>query len=62
MEGGTATSVLTQVVTDVLSVAGSCITFMNNNPIMWVGVGFGFVGAGIGLVKKASKVGGRKRG
>ena len=29
---------------------------------VWVGIGFGFVSAGIGLVKKASKVGGRKRG
>lgn len=59
MEG--ATSVLSQVVTDVIGVAGQCITFMNNNPIMWVGIGFGFVGAGIGLVKKASKVGGRRK-
>jgi hypothetical protein len=62
MEGGTATSILSQVVTDVIGVGGQCISFMNANPIMWVGVGFGFVGAGINLVKKASKVGGRKRG
>lgn len=55
------TTTLTTIVNDVIGVAGSCITFMNANPITWVGVGFGFVGAGISLVKKAAKVGGRKR-
>ena len=53
---------LSTIVNDVINVAGQCITFMNANPITWVGVGFGFVGAGISLVKKAAKVGGRKRG
>lgn len=54
-------NILTTVVSDVIGVAGQVITFMNSNPIMWVGIGFGFVGAGIGLVKKASRVGGRRR-
>lgn len=60
MEGAT-TNILTTVVSDVIGVAGQVITFMNGNPIMWVGIGFGFVGAAIGLVKKASRVGGRRR-
>lgn len=53
---------ITQIVSDVIGVAGQAITFMNANPITWVGIGFGFLGAGIGIVKKAAKVGGRKRG
>lgn len=52
---------LSTIVSDVITVAGQCITFMNSNPICWVGVGFGFVGAGISLVKKAAKVGGRRK-
>lgn len=56
-----ATITVTSIVTDVLGVAGQCISFMNSNPITWVGVGFGFVGAGIALVKKAAKVGGRRK-
>lgn len=56
----TVTTSLTTIVSEVIGVAGQCITFMNSNPITWVGVGFGFVGAGIGLVKKAAKVGGRR--
>lgn len=56
-----ATVALSTIVNDVINVAGQCITFMNANPITWVGVGFGFVGAGISLVKKAAKVGGRRK-
>lgn len=59
MESVTVT--VTSIVSDVIGVAGQCITFMNSNPITWVGVGFGFVGAGIALVKKAAKVGGRRK-
>ena len=56
-----ASVALSTIVNDVINVAGQCITFMNANPITWVGVGFGFVGAGISLVKKAAKVGGRRK-
>lgn len=56
-----ATITVTSIVSDVIGVAGQCITFMNTNPITWVGVGFGFVGAGIALVKRAAKVGGRRK-
>ena len=56
------TGTLSSIVTDVIYVANQAIGFMNNNPITWVGIGFGFLGAGIGIVKKAARVGGRKRG
>ena len=59
MDNGVA---LSTIVNDVINVANQAIGFMNSNPITWVGIGFGFLGAGIGIVKKAARVGGRKRG
>lgn len=40
---------------------GSCINTFNQNPIMWLGAAFGAAGAVIGLVKKSTSVGRRRR-
>ena len=55
MEGGTVANkhYNYRLLMTLIGVAGQCISFMNSNPIMWAGIGFGFVGAGIGIVKKA---------
>lgn len=39
----------------------SCISTFNANPIMWLGAAFGAAGAIIGLVKKSTSVGRRRR-
>lgn len=40
---------------------GDAVTTANANPVMWVGVGFGIAGATVGLLRRASRVGGRRR-
>ena len=50
-----------QVVTKVVSWFGDTIGIFNDHPVMWVPVGFGIVGAGIGLVRRATRIGGGRR-
>lgn len=53
--------ILTTVFSTVLDLGATTINWMQTYPITLVGVGFGFVGATIGLVKRAMRVGGRRR-
>lgn len=64
MEGTTTTGLET-----IATVVGQCWTWFsgavataNSNPVMWVPVGFGIAGATIGLLRRATRVGGRRRG
>lgn len=43
------------------NLASTAVTWMTANPITLVGVGLGATGAAIGLVKKAMRIGGRRR-
>lgn len=45
----------------VWSMFGSCINTFNQNPIMWLGAAFGAAGAIIGLVKRSTSVGRRRK-
>lgn len=49
------------VVTQVVSWFGDAIGVFNDHPVMWVPVGFGILGASIGLVRRATKIGGSRR-
>ena len=51
----------TTALDQVWSMFTSCISTMNSNPIMWLGVAFGAAGAIIGLVKRSTSVGRRRR-
>lgn len=53
--------ILSTVFAEVLDLGSTTITWMTAYPITLVGVGFGFVGATISLVKRAMRVGGRRR-
>lgn len=46
---------------EVWSMFTSCISTFNENPIMWLGSAFGAAGAIIGLVKRSTSVGRRRR-
>lgn len=52
---------ISTVVTAVVGWFGDAITVFNGHPVMWVPVGFGILGASIGLVRRATKIGGGKR-
>lgn len=40
---------------------GTTIGTFNSNPVLWLGCAFGIAGALISLVKRAVRVGGRRR-
>lgn len=52
---------ISTVVTKVVSWFGDGIAVFNDHPVMWVPVGFGILGATIGLVRRATKIGGGRR-
>lgn len=47
--------------TAVWGYIGDAISFANDNPVVWAGAAFGIAGAAIGLLKRAVRVGGRRR-
>ena len=49
------------VVTQVWTWFGNCVTTANTNLVMWVPVAFGIAGATVGLLRRATRVGGRRR-
>ena len=51
----------TTALSQVWTMFTSCISTMNENPVMWLGSAFGAAGAIIGLVKRSTRVGGRRR-
>ena len=53
--------VITGVVTNVWTMFGTTITQFNENAVMWLPVGIGIVGSMIGLVRRATRVGGSRR-
>lgn len=53
--------ILSTIFSEVLNLGSTTINWMTAYPITLVGVGFGFVGASISLVKRAMRVGGRRR-
>ena len=40
---------------------GGAVTTFNEYPVLWAGTAFGLAGACIGLLKRATRVGGRRR-
>lgn len=52
---------ISTVVTQVWTWFATAVTTANSNPVMWVPVGFGIAGASVGLLRRATRVGGRKR-
>lgn len=57
----TIESGVTTVLGDVWTWLGTTIDTANSHPVMWVPVGFGIAGACIGLLRRATRVGGRRR-
>ena len=53
--------IITTVVTNVWGWFGGVVGVATSNPVMWVPVGFGIAGASVGLLRRATRVGGRKR-
>ena len=53
--------VISTVVTSVWGWFSGVVTTANSNVVMWVPVGFGIAGASVGLLRRATRVGGRKR-
>ena len=53
--------VISTVVTSVWGWFAGVVTTANTNLVMWVPVGFGISGASVGLLRRATRVGGRKR-
>ena len=53
--------VISTVVTAVWGWFSGVVTTATANPVMWVPVGFGIAGASVGLLRRATRVGGRKR-
>jgi len=45
----------------VWTMFGTCIGTFNSNPILWLGTAFGAAGAIVGLVKRSTSVGRRRR-
>lgn len=51
----------TTALNEVWSMFGTCIGTFNSNPILWLGTAFGAAGAIVGLVKRSTSVGRRRR-
>lgn len=49
------------VVSQVWSWFGDAVSTANSNIVMWIPVGFGIAGATVGLLRRATRVGGRRR-
>lgn len=49
------------VVTQVISWFGDAVGVFNDHPVMWIPCGMGILGAAIGLVRRATKIGGGRR-
>ena len=52
---------ISTVVTQVWTWFATAVTTANSNPVMWVPVGFGIAGASVGLLRRATRVGGGRR-
>ena len=61
METPSAIGVITTIVTEVWGWFAGVISTANSNPVMWVPVGFGIAGASVGLLRRATRVGGGRR-
>lgn len=57
----TIASGFTTALSEVWTMFTSCITTFNDNPILWLGSAFGAAGAIIGLVKRSTSVGRRRK-
>ena len=57
----TALTAVSGVVADVWGYFADCVTTANTNLVMWVPVAFGIAGATVGLLRRATRVGGRRR-
>ena len=52
---------ITTVVSQVWTWFGSVVNTANSTPVMWLPVGFGVAGATVGLLRRATRIGGRRR-
>lgn len=52
---------LTQVMTFAWAQLSEAVSFGTANPVIFIPAGIGIVGAAIGLLKRAVRVGGRRR-
>ena len=52
---------ISTVVSQVWTWFGTAVSEANSNPVMWVPVAFGIAGASVGLLRRATRVGGRRR-
>ena len=57
----TIASGFTTALSEVWRMFTSCITTFNDNPILWLGSAFGAASAIIGLVKRSTSVGRRRK-
>ncbi len=61
MDEPSAIGVIGTIVTQCWTWFTGVITTANSNPVMWVPVGFGIAGASVGLLRRATRVGGGRR-
>lgn len=62
-EGGNASPFegIGTALSSVWSWFSSMISTANSYPIIWIGLAFGIAGATVGLLRRATRVGGRRR-
>ena len=58
---GGGLSTIGTVVTQAWTWFTGVVTTANANPVMWVPVAFGIAGASVGLLRRATRVGGRRK-